>query len=131
MNGPNRTVAPTPVRPARDLSWIGPALVIVFTALLFAWAVRLLEEPSFVGSVQIANPIQQAVDVDVRQGDGPWLPLAVVDAQSTTTVYDVVDDGGPWIVRFKVSGELLATTERSHESLERANWRITVPNRVD
>jgi hypothetical protein len=131
VNGPNATVAPTPVRPARNLSWVGPALVIVFAALLMAAAAHLVAQPDNVDSVRIVNPAEQSVDVDVRQPGGPWSPLGVVDAQSSTTVYDVVDVGGPWIVRFRVSDDVLAQLRRSHDSLERDHWRIVVPTRAD
>jgi hypothetical protein len=131
VNGPNATYAPASVRPKRNLSWVGPAIVILFAAVLMAGAARLVDEPETVGGVRIVNPVDGAVDVDVRQPDGPWLPLAVVDAQSATTVYDVVDGGGTWIVRFKVSDDVLATVKLSHERLERAGWRITVPSLVN
>ena len=91
MNGPNATYAPAPVRSARSLSWVGPAIVILFAAVLMAAAAQLVREPDTVAKVQIVNPIESAVDVDVMQPGGPWLPLAVVEPQSTTTAYDVVD----------------------------------------
>ena len=55
MNGPNATVTPTGVRPARNLSWVGPALVILFAALLMAGAAHLLDEPSELGSGHLSN----------------------------------------------------------------------------
>jgi hypothetical protein len=119
------------VRRARNFSWVGPALVIAFAAALMVGAAQLVRQPETVGRVTIVNPVEDAVDVDVRQPGGPWLPLAAVDAQSTTTVYDVVDASGPWIVRFTVSDEALATMRLSHERLERANWRIVVPTLVN
>ena len=131
MNGPNATVAPTPVRPARNLSWVGPALVIAFAAVLMVAAARLVTEPDELGSVRVVNPVEQSVDVDVKQPGGAWLPLAALDPQSTTTVYDVVEAGGPWIVRFKVADEVLATVELSQERLARGNWRIAVPAQVN
>jgi hypothetical protein len=131
VNGPNATVASTPVRPARNLTWVGPALVIGFAALLMAGAARLVAQPSDVGSVQVVNPAEQAVDVDVKQPGGPWSPLAAVEAQSSTTVYDVVDVGGPWVIRFRVSDEVLAHVRRSHDALEHDHWRIVVPTRAD
>ena len=131
MNGPNATYAPTSVRPKRSLSWVGPAIVILFAAVLMAAAAQLVREPDTVAKVQIVNPVDDAVDVDVMQPGGPWLPVAVVEPQSTTTAYDVVDDGGPWIVRFKVSDEVLGTVRLSHERLARAKWRITVPTLVN
>lgn len=131
MSGPNATVASTPVRRARNLSWVGPALVVVFAALLMAGAAHLVTQPDDIASVRIVNPVEQSVDVDVKRPGGPWLPLAAVDAQSSTTVYDVVDVGGPWIVRFRASDEVLAQVRRSHDSLERDHWRIVVPRRAN
>jgi hypothetical protein len=131
VNGPNATYAPPSVRSARSLSWIGPAIVILFTVVLMAAAAHLVREPETVAKVQIVNPVADAVDVDVMQPGGPWLPLAIVEPQSTATAYDVVDDGGPWIVRYKVSGEVLTTVRISHERLARTNWRLTVPTLVD
>ena len=131
MNGPNATVAPTPVRPVRNLSWVGPTLVIVCAAVLMAVAARLVTQPTVLGSVTVVNPVEQAVDVDVKQPGGPWLPLAAVEPQSTTTVFDVVDGGGPWIVRYRVSDHVLAQVRRSHKSLEHEHWRIVVPTRAN
>ena len=131
MNGPNATVASTPVRPKRNLSWIGPALVILFAALLMAGAAQLVTQPDTVDKVQVVNPSEDAIDVDVKQPGGPWMPLAAVDPQSTTTVYDVVDGGGPWIVRFESAGEVRATLRLSHERLARNHWRIAVPTLVN
>jgi hypothetical protein len=131
VNGPNATVAPTPVRPARNLSWVGPALVIVFAAALMVAAARLVVEPDELGSVRVVNPVEQSVDVDVKQPGGPWLPLAALDPQSTTTVYDVVDVGGTWIIRFRTATDVLAQVHRSHDSLEHDAWRIVVPTRAN
>jgi hypothetical protein len=131
VNGPNATVVPPPVRRARDLSWVGPALVIVFAAVLMAGAARLVTQPATVGSVRVVNPVEQSVDVDVKHPGGPWLPLAAVDAQSKTTVYDVVDVNGPWVIRFRVSDKVLAQVHRSHDDLEHDHWRIVVPTRAD
>jgi hypothetical protein len=131
VNGPNATVAPTPVRRARDLSWVGPALVIVFAAVLMAGAARLVTQPERVGAVRVVNPVEQSVDVDVKKPGGPWAPLAAVEPQSTTTVFDVVDVGGPWVIRFRVSDKVLAKVHRSHDELEHDHWRIVVPTRAN
>ena len=131
MNGPNATVAHTSVRPKRNLSWVGPALVILFAGLLMVGAAQLVTQPDVVDQVRVVNPAEDAVDVDVKQPGGPWLPLAVVEPQSSTTVYDVVDGGGPWIVRFKIAGDVLGTAKLSHERLARGNWRIPVPTLVN
>jgi hypothetical protein len=131
VNGPNATVATSPVRSTRNLQWVGPALVILFAAVLMAWAARLVDEPQYLDRIRIVNPAERSVDVDVRQPGGPWLPLAAVEPASTTTVREVIDLDGPWIVRFRVSGEPLAIANRSHSSLERGHWRIVVPTRVD
>jgi len=144
VNGPNATYAPTSVRPARNLSWVGPALVVVVAALLMAAAARLVTQPDTLASVQVVNPAEQSVDVDVKHPGGPWLPLAAIEAQSTTAVFDVVDVGDPWIIRFstsrpsprgsagrRVSNEVLAKIHRSHDSLEHDHWRIVVPTRAN
>jgi hypothetical protein len=131
MNGPNATVASAPVRPKRSLSWVGPALVITFAAILMAWAARLVTNPKTLDHIRIVNPVEQSVDVDVKKPGGAWLPLAAVDAQSSTTVEDVIDVDGPWIIRFRVSNDLIAEVRRSHESLERDHYRIVVPTRAN
>jgi hypothetical protein len=130
VNGSNATVLPPPVRDTRNLRWVGPTLVILFAAVLMALAAHLVREPTNIGQVTVVNPVEQGVDVDVKQPGGSWLPLAAVEPQSTTAVYDVVDVGGPWIIRYSISGEVLAQVERSHDDLARAHWRITVPTRA-
>ena len=130
MNGPNATVAPSPVRDTRSLAWVGPTLVIVLAVALMALAAYLVREPTKVPAVTITNPVEQAVDVDVKQSGGPWLPLAVVDAKTSVTVDDVVDVGGSWIIRYRVAGEVRSKVQRSRDDLERNHWQITVPTRA-
>jgi hypothetical protein len=130
VNGPNATVAPPPVRDARNLRWVGPTLVILLAAVLMALAAYLVHEPATVGHVTIVNPMEQAVDVDVKEPGGSWLPIAAVDPKATTTVIDVVDVGGPWIVRYRTAGETFAQVRRSHDDLEHGHWRIVVPTRA-
>ena len=100
-------------------------------ALLMAAAARLVTQPDTLGTVQIVNPVEQPIDVDVKHPGGAWLPLAAVDARSTTTVFDVVDVGEPWVIRFRVSNEVLAQIHRSRKSLEHDHWRIVVPTRAN
>jgi hypothetical protein len=130
VNGPNATVLPPPVRDTRNLRWVGPTLVILFAAVLMALAAHLVREPTTIGHVTVVNPVEQGVDVDVKEPGGPWLPLVAVEPKSTTTVYDVVDVGGPWIIRYSISGDVLSEVRRSHDDLEHAGWRITVPTRA-
>ena len=130
MNGPNATVAPTPVRDTRNLGWVGPTLVILLAAALMALAAYLVREPTTVAHVTITNPVEQAVDVDVKAPGGPWLPLAVVDAKASITVDDVVDVGGTWIIRYSIAGEVLSEVRRSHDDLEQNHWQVTVPTRA-
>ena len=130
MNGPNATVAPPPVRDTRNLGWVGPTLVILLAAVLMAFAAYLVHEPQTLGHVTVVNPMEQAVDVDVKAPGGPWLPVAVVDAKTTTTVTDVVDVGGPWIIRYRSAGETFSVVRRSHDDLVHNHWRIVVPTRA-
>ena len=130
MNGPNATVLQPPVRDTRNLGWVGPTLVILFAAILMALSAHLVREPKTVGHVTIVNPVEQGVDVDVTEPGGPWLPLAAVEPKSTNTVFDVVDVGRPWIVRYRIAGEVLSEVRRSHDGLERGHWRIVVPTRA-
>ena len=82
MNGPNATYAPTSVRPSRNLSWVGPALVLLFAAILMAGATQLVTEPDTVDKVRVVNAVEDAVDVDVKQPGGPWMPLAATGVSS-------------------------------------------------
>src|SRR5690242_11139378 len=102
-----------PAGDTRDLSWIGPSLVIPFAADFVASASQPVRAPKTVAHVTISNPVEQAVDVDLKHPGGSWLPVAVVDAKTTTTVDDVIDVGGPWIIRYSVAGEELTTVHRS------------------
>jgi hypothetical protein len=130
VNGPNATVAPPPVRDTRNLGWVGPTLVILLAVALMALAAYLVRAPTTVDHVTITNPVEQAVDVDVKAPGGPWLPVAVVDAKTGVTVDDVVDVGGTWIIRFRVAGEVLSEVRHSHDDLEQNHWQITVPTRA-
>jgi hypothetical protein len=130
VNGSNATVLPPPVRNARNLRWVGPTLVILFAAVLMALAAHLVREPATVDQVTVVNPVEQGVDVDVKEPGGSWLPLAAIEPKSTTTVDDVYDVGGSWIIRYSTSGEVFSEVRRSHDDLEHAHWRLTVPTRA-
>ena len=82
----------------------------------------------FVDEVTIVNDTEYLANVDVtdKPGDG-WLPLTVVEPQSTTAVEEVIDQGEVWIFRFDYIGKYEEEVEMSRRELEESDWTVEVP----
>lgn len=86
-----------------------------------------------VEGVTIVN--ETAYDVEVEAGAGAgeddgWLPLARVDARSTGSAHDVIDQGDVWVFRFRHWGEPVEEMSLTREGLQGEGWRIEVPETV-
>lgn len=84
-----------------------------------------------VEEVTIVN--ETAYDVEIEAGAGEddgWLPLARVDARSTGSARDVIDQGDVWVFRFRHWGESVEEMSLTREELQREGWRIEVPETV-
>ena len=85
-------------------------------------------DASFVDELTVINDTEYSANVDVtgKERDG-WLGLTLVQPQSTTTVEDVIDQGGVWIFRFDYAGKYEQEMEISRRELARNDWTVEVP----
>src|SRR5262245_41272851 len=118
--------APEPVLRLRSVA--APVAAIVFFVALFFGVLRLVESPAMVDHVSIDNRTSYDLEVGLTDGSGSdRLLLAALDADATTRVEDVLDQGSTWRFRISRAGATLGTLERTRADLERAGWRIAVP----
>jgi hypothetical protein len=119
----------------RDTGWrrrrrsLPTRLVDVLIAATFAVAVTALSVggPSRTPDITVENdtPYDVTIKVSDRNGDD-WMGFALVDARSEVVVGAPIDHGSEWILSYGVGGE--STISRAE--LERAGWRMRVPDAV-
>jgi hypothetical protein len=118
--------APEPVLRLRSVAV--PLAAIVFFVVLFFGLLRLVESPAMVGRVSVDNRTSYDLEVGVTDGSNrDRLLLAALDADATTRVEDVLDQGSTWLFRVSRAGTTLGTLERSRDELQRAGWRVVIP----
>jgi len=118
--------APEPVLRLRSVAV--PLAAIVFFVVLFFGVLRLVESPAMVGRVSVDNRTSYDLEVGVTDGSNrDRLLLAALDADATTRVEDVLDQGSTWLFRVSRAGTTLGTLERSRDELQRAGWRVVIP----
>ena len=118
--------APEPVLRLRSVAV--PVAAIVFFVVLFFGVLRLVESPAMVGRVSVDNRTSYDLEVGVTDGSNrDRLLLAALDADATTRVEDVLDQGSTWLFRVSRAGTTLGTLERSRDELQRAGWRVVIP----
>lgn len=116
--------------PSRTSRW--PAAIAVIGALVVLVAGLLLgREQAFVDRIAIVNRSPYEMVVDVRGAADPtWLPLAIVDRETTFAVDEVLDQGDRWTFRFMAQGRDAGTVTLRRSQLQTSSWRITVPAAV-
>jgi hypothetical protein len=118
--------APEPVLRLRSVAV--PVVAIVFFVVLFFGVLRLVESPAMVGRVSIDNRTSYDLEVGVTDGSSPGrLLLAALDADATTRVDDVLDQGSTWRFRVSRAGATIGTLERSRDDLRADGWRVVIP----
>ena len=112
--------------PVRSLLlWGGLVVVIGLVALLAATALR---GPKFVSGVTIDNPSPYVVSVEVAPANsGEWTQLTAISPNTTTTVSQIVDQGGTWVFRVASAGADGGVFTVSRNDLAQAGWKVTVP----
>ena len=84
-----------------------------------------------VEEVTIVNETAYDVEVEVGTAEGDvWLPLARVEARSTGSAREVIDQGDVWVFRFRHWGEPVEEMSLTREGLQGEGWRIEVPETV-
>lgn len=116
--------------PSRTSRW--PAGIAVIGALVvLVFSLQLGREQAFVDRIAIVNRSPYEMVVDVRGiGDPTWLPVAIVDRETTFAVDEILDQGEHWAFRFMAQGRDAGTVTLRRSQLEESNWRIAVPASV-
>ena len=118
--------APEPVLRLRTVAV--PVGAIILFVVLFFGVLRLVESPAMVGRVSIDNRTSYDLEVGVTDGSNrDRLLLAAIDADATTRVEDVLDQGTTWLFRVSRAGTTLGTLARTRDELQRSGWRVVVP----
>ena len=121
---------PAPTGPGtRRLPYGLAAVAALALAIAAAGPAR---SPDFVPRVRVVNasPYELSIDVRGAPGDG-WVALGYVDQDATTAVDEVLDQGGRWTFRFRAQGKEGGRLTVSRAALERADWRLVVPDAVE
>ena len=120
-------------RPARRRVRTFLAMLLVVTVLgaALVGAHQLVRGPRFVDRLTVRNPTAFVVDVSVTDKHGnASVPVAALEAHTTTVIESVIDPGDPWIVMFAISGHHVGALRVSQQRLARDGWRIVVPDSV-
>jgi hypothetical protein len=86
--------------------------------------------PETIERIEIINPTDYDLGVEVSGDRHLWLPLALVDKRSSATVREVIDQGERWTFRFRYFGDSLGEVSLSRTQLESAGWRLEIPSEV-
>ena len=107
---------------------VADVLVAALALVTLLCAALLDRPPSFVARLDVVNPTQYHVVVDVRgaAGQPSWLALGTVPRESSRSVEQVLDQGERWIVRFSYGGFVGGEVTLSRTEAR----RITVPPEV-
>ena len=100
------------------------------TALLVFLLTACSGAPETVERIEIVNPTDYTVGVEVSGDRHLWLPLSLVDKGASVSVRDVIDQGERWTFRFRHFGETIGEISLSRAQLESAGWRLEVPSEV-
>lgn len=117
---------PAPPRSRGDVAAAVVAAVAGIALLLLV--MPSLRLPSYVDAVSVSNPHVWHVEIDVGRPDGSrWIGLGRVGREKTQTFQSVIDPGDEWMFRFAYGGIGRGDVVVSRAELERAGWKLTVP----
>ncbi len=130
MPSDTATLPRSPDRPRVRFQWWWIPLAVVVVAIA-AIIPRALSNPPHIAQVSIVNDTSYALDVQVAGAskDG-WTGLATAERNQTTVVNDVIDQGNTWIFRLESQGVDGGELHYSKSELERAGWKIVIPDSV-
>jgi hypothetical protein len=113
-----------------DSEWFDLAIAMATPLLLLPMG--LLDMPPTIDRLTIDNRSVYDLHVAVsgRDDDDRWLLVTTVGRGSTTTTYDLIDQGDVWRFRFRGQGRAGGEVVASRADLEAASWHLTVPAEV-
>lgn len=118
--------APEPVRNLRRVA--APVALAVLLVAVFALLMQLVAAPATVDHIAISNRSGLELEISIHpSGDPRWLPVAAMEARSTTTVVDVLDQGDEWVFRGEHAGQRVGELRISRRDLANRGWHVTIP----
>jgi hypothetical protein len=118
--------APEPVRNLRSVA--APVALVVLLVAVFALLMQLVAAPATVDHISIRNRSALELEITIHpSGDQSSLPVAAMEARSTTTVADVLDQGDEWVFRGEHAGRRVGELQLSRRDLGNRGWNITIP----
>ena len=101
---------------------------VVASAAILVGLLVLVQRPTFVNQVAVEN--RTGFELHVAVGPGPHdagMGLGVVDANSTESYADVIDQGDVWVVSLGEPGRATKQLRFTRSELEHAGWRVVIP----
>jgi hypothetical protein len=103
---------------------IGVALVVLATAVMPA--------PGYVDRISFVNATSYDVSVDVSSSPtSSTMQVTNARHKATTVQGQVVDQGEQWVFHLATQGRAVGTLPMSRSELERAGWRVVIPQRIE
>ena len=110
---------------------VGDLPIIIGSAGVLLIGVLVIDEPARV-ELTVSNPTAYTLDIAVAAADQTgWSPVLTVPRQGEATVTELVDEGARWTFRFRAQGQEGGELILTREQLQRAHWRIDVPEAVE
>ena len=118
--------APEPVRNLRRVA--APVAAVVLLVAVFVLLMQLVAGPAMIDHLAIRNRSDLELEISIHpSGDPRSLPVAAMEARSTTTVADVLDQGDEWVFRGEHAGRRVGELRLSRRDLENRGWHVTIP----
>ena len=120
----------SPDRPRLRFQWWWIPVAVGVIAIV-AIIPRAFSNRSTVAQVSIVNNTSYALDVQVAgAGKNGWTGITTAERNQTTVVQDVVDQGTTWVFRVRSQGVEGGELTFSKAALERAAWKVVIPDSV-
>lgn len=114
-----------------DSPWLDLAAALLVPYLAFA-ATGLFDVPETVERITFANPTVYDITVSISDTDGTrWLPVTTVEHGSTKAVFDVIDQGDVWSLRFDAQARSGGELVQPRSDLVASQWTVDVPDDVE
>jgi hypothetical protein len=120
----------TRLRYVWDSEW-RDLIIAASAAWLLVFPTGLLDMPFTIDRLTVDNPTVYDISLAVSDADGEsWLPVLIVDRESTAWTTNVIDQGDIWRFRVRSQGRAGGELTIPRAELEAAGFRLTLPSEV-
>ena len=118
-------------RRAWDSPWLDLVAALLVPYLVFGTG-GLFTSPPTVDRITFENPTVYDISVSISDADGSrWLPVTTIEHGGTKSVFDVIDQGEVWRLRFRAQGRAGGELVESRSHLVALEWTVDVPADVE